>query len=162
MFFIHNLKILCIDIIYTGGFLSNMKNRKVKKQNKSYSLEMLKAIIVALIISLVLILISAAIIAFTNIPTTAIPIINQVIRGVAILVTAILVFRLPKNGWIRGIIFGILYTIITFIVFSLMDTEGFNISLSLLNDIAFGAVMGLICGILCVNLRKSKISHQVS
>jgi len=135
-----------------------MKTKKVKKQNKSYSLEMFKAVIIALIISLVLILISAAIIYFTNIPTSAIPIINQIIRGIAILITAILVFRLPSNGWIRGIIFGVLYTIITFVVFSLMAPEGFNFGLSLLNDIAFGAVMGLICGILCVNLRKNKNS----
>jgi len=134
-----------------------MAKNKVKKQNTSYALEMLKALILALIISLVFILIAAALIKFTDIPTGAIPIINQVIRGISILIAAIFVFRLPKNGWIRGIVFGILYTIVTFLVFSLMDPEvGFNFSIRLLNDIALGAVTGLICGILCVNLRKGK------
>ncbi|MCL2556562.1 MAG: TIGR04086 family membrane protein [Firmicutes bacterium] len=133
--------------------------KKTKKKNTSYSLEMFKAIIIALIISLVLILIFAAIIVSTNIPTTTMPIIIQIIKGISILAAAIIVFRLPKNGWIRGIIFGILYTMITFVVFSLMDSEGFRFTLSLLNDIAFGAITGLVCGIICVNLRKSK--HEV-
>lgn len=128
---------------------------KTKKQNKSYTLEMLKALIIALIISLISVLIMAFFIKVFSIPTSAITIINQVIKGVSILVAALISFRLPKNGWLRGLIFGILYSLLTFVVFSLLDDEGFKFGLALLNDVALGAVSGLISGIIAVNLLKS-------
>lgn len=128
---------------------------KTRKQNKSYTLEMLKALIIALIISLVSVLIMAFFIKIFNIPTTAISIINQIIKGVSILAAALISFRLPKNGWLRGLFFGILYSLLTFVVFSLLDEEGFKFGISLLNDVALGAVSGLISGITAVNLLKS-------
>ncbi len=128
---------------------------KVKKQNKSYAIEMLKALIIALIISLVAVLIMAFFIKVFNIPTSAISIINQIIKGLSILIAALIAFTLPKNGWLRGIIFGILYSLLTFVVFSLLDEDGFKIGLSLLNDVSLGAVTGLISGIITVNLLKS-------
>ena len=133
-----------------------MGKGKEKRENKSYLLEMFKALVIALIFSLVLILISALIVTFANVDGIAIIIINQVIRGISILFACLLVFKLPKNGWIRGIVFGILYTLITFVVFSLMDEGGFSFGISLLNDIAFGSVTGLISGIISVNFVKRK------
>ena len=44
------------------------------------------------------------------------------------------------------------YCITTFIIFSLLDGE-FKIGLCLLNDIALGAISGLISGIIAVNIR---------
>jgi len=132
--------------------------QKAKGKSGNYFIEMFKSLIVALILSLVLILIGAAAVMIFDISTSAIPIITQIIRGLSIVVAALFTMRLPKNGWIRGLVFGVLYTLLTFAVFSLMDTEqGFAIGMPLLNDIAFGAVAGLISGILSVNLRKGKI-----
>lgn len=128
---------------------------KTKRRNTSYMLEMLKALIVGLIISLILVLLLAFAIKIFNIATSAIPIINQVIRGVSILITVLFTFRLPKNGWLRGAIFGILYSLLTFVVFSLFDGE-FVFGLSLLNDVALGGVTGVISGILAVNLIRRK------
>lgn len=125
---------------------------KTKKQNKSYLVEMFKALIIALIISLGLVLLMALFIKLFNIPDSAINIINQVVRGVSILIAALISFKLPKNGWLRGFIFGVLYTLLAFLVFSLLDTDGgFKIGLSLLNDTALGAVSGLVSGIIAVN-----------
>ena len=123
------------------------------KKNNSYVLEMLKALVVALIISLALILLAALIIKIFNIPSNYIAIINQVIKSLSVLIAALICFRLPNNGWLRGIIFGILYIALAFVVFSLLDGE-FKFGLSLLNDVAIGSISGLISGIIAVNLRK--------
>jgi len=132
---------------------------RIKKENKSYLVEMLKALIIALIISLVLVLLMALFIKLFNIPTSAINIINQVIRSVSVLTAALLAFKLPKNGWLRGLIFGVLYVLLSFLVFSLLAAE-FKVGLSLLNDTALGAVSGLISGIIAVNLRRRRGSGQ--
>ncbi|MCL2821689.1 MAG: TIGR04086 family membrane protein [Firmicutes bacterium] len=129
--------------------------KKVKKQNTSYFVEMFKALIVALIVTLCLVLIAAGVVMIFSIPTSAVSIINQIIRGISILIASFFVLRLPKNGWLRGLIFGLLYTILTFLVFSAID-QSFNFGLNLLNDFAFGGIAGLICGIISVNIRKPK------
>lgn len=126
---------------------------KAVKKN-SYLLETVKALVISLIITLVAVLLAALIIKLCNVPTSAIPIINQVIKGVSILTAALISFKLPKNGWLRGMIFGILYIALTFVVFSLLDGE-FKFGISLLTDVALGAVSGLISGIIAVNLKKT-------
>ncbi len=125
---------------------------KAKPSFGGYVLEQVKTLVVALIITLILVLIAAFAIKLFNIPTKAIVIINQVIKGVSVLVSTLICFKLPKGGYIRGIIFGLLYVLLTYIVFSLFNGS-FNGGLSLINDITFGAVTGLISGIIAVNLR---------
>lgn len=122
-------------------------------EKKSYVFEMLKALIVALIITLVLVLAAALIIKLFNLPTESISIVNQVIKGVSIFVSALLCLRLKNCGFIRGIILGILYIALSYVVFSLFNGE-FLFGINLLNDVALGAVTGLISGIIAVNLRK--------
>ena len=126
---------------------------KVKVSKGGYILEQIKVLIVSLIITLVLVLISAFAIKIFNIPTKAIIVINQVIKGVSVLVSALICFKLHSGGYIRGLIFGLLYVFVTYLVFSLFNGN-FSGGLSLVNDIAFGAVTGLISGIISVNIRK--------
>ena len=138
--------------MYRGGFF--MKE-KTKSSFGGYILEQIKTLVVALIITLVLVLIAAFAIKLFNIPTKAIVIINQVIKGFSVLVSTLICFKLPKGGYIRGIIFGLLYVLLTFLVFSLFNGS-FSGGLSLINDITFGAVTGLISGIIAVNLRNKR------
>jgi len=123
---------------------------------KHYILEMVKAVIVAVIISLVAILIFAFIIQAANIADNVIPIVNQIIKGVAILVSCLICLRLPKNGWLRGLAVGLVYIAVSFLIFSLMNRATFNFGLNLLNDVAIGAVSGLISGIIASLIRKRK------
>ena len=92
-------------------------------EKKSYVFEMLKALIVALIITLVLVLAAALIIKLFNLPTESISIVNQVIKGVSIFVSALICLRLKNCGFIRGIILGILYIALSYVVFSLFNGE---------------------------------------
>ena len=130
-----------------------MHSNETTVEKKHYVLEMVKALILSIIVTLVLILLAAFAIKIFNIPTDSIIIINQVIKGVSIFVSAMICFKLPSCGFIRGIILGILYILLSFVVFSLFNNE-FAFGINLLNDVALGAVTGLISGIIAVNLRK--------
>ena len=123
---------------------------------KHYMLEVVKAVIVAVVISLAGILILAFLIPALNISNNVIPIINQVIKGLAILVSCLIALRLPKNGWVRGIVVGLVYVILAFVIFSLLNGAQFNFGLNVLNDVALGAVSGLISGIISSLIRKRK------
>ena len=116
-------------------------------------LEILKALTIALIISLVLILAMSLIITFVDVSDLAISIVNQVIKGVSLLVASLIAFRDKSSGWKKGLILGLIYIVAAYLIFSLMDGK-FSISWVNLLDLAAGAVMGVICGIISVNIRK--------
>lgn len=123
------------------------------EKKSSYVFEMFRALIVALIITLALVLIAALVIKLFNIPTDYIGIINQVIKGVSIFLSALICLKKKSGGFIRGIILGLTYILLSYVVFSLFN-GAFSFGISLLNDVALGAVTGLISGIIAVNLRK--------
>jgi len=121
---------------------------------KHYTLEIVKAIVIAIILSLIGILILAFLIPALNIEQRIIPIINQVIKGVVILVACLISLRLPKNGWLRGILVGLVYVTMAFVLFSLLASASFTFDITLLNDVALGAVTGLVSGIIASLIRK--------
>ena len=114
-----------------------------------------KGTLTALCISLVLVLIFAFLLKFTNIPESTIKPINQVIKGVSVFVGVFLGMKKAKElGLVSGLLIGIFHTIFAFLVFSILGGS-FSLDLTLLTDIVFGAIIGAICGIICVNLKKS-------
>lgn len=128
-----------------------MSEEKVKSRKPVF--EIVKSVIVAVILSLVLILLAALLIKVCNIPTSAIPVINQVIKAVSVLVACLLCLKVPQNGWLKGIAVGLMYIVIAFVIFSLLD-GAFDWSLKILNDVAIGSVTGAVSGIIAANIRK--------
>lgn len=126
---------------------------KENVKTRSPIVEIVMAVVVAVIFSLVLILIAAFIIKIFNVPTKAIAIINQVIKGVSVLAACLLCLKTPLNGWLKGIAVGFFYIAVAFVIFSLLG-GGFEWSLKILNDIAIGCVTGLLSGIIAANIRK--------
>ncbi len=128
---------------------------KISTENKGTNfLAVLKGVFWALTVSLLCVLIFAFIIKFTNISESAIMPINQVIKVLSILVGCFVASKkIKNNGWLWGLIIGVVYTLLAFLVFSILDGE-FRFTLSLLNDLVFGAVLGLISGIITFALRK--------
>ena len=128
---------------------------KINTENKGTNfLAVLKGVFWALTVSLLCALIFAFIIKFTNISESAIMPINQVIKVLSILVGCFVASKkIKNNGWLWGLIIGAVYTLLAFLVFSILDGE-FRFTLSLLNDLVFGAVLGLISGIITFALRK--------
>lgn len=128
------------------------KRHKAEKE-RGYIFEIVKANIIALIVALVAILLSALAVKLFTVPDNAIPIINQVIKSLAIFIGCIFSLKQPTNGWLRGIICGLIFVWLSFVVFSLLDSK-FVFGLSLLNDSVLGMVTGMISGIISVNIRK--------
>lgn len=128
-----------------------MSGEKVKTHSAVF--EIIKSVIVAVIISLALILLAALLIKVCNIPTSAIPIINQAIKALSVLVACMVCLKTPQNGWLKGIAVGLAYIIIASVIFSLLD-GAFDWSLKILNDVAIGSVTGALSGIIAANVRK--------
>lgn len=130
-----------------------VKERNVDKEKSlNVFLIVLRGSLIAVSISLVLILIFAFAIKYIPIPTEAIRPINQIIKAVSIFFGVFLAIKkIAKMGFINGLLIGLFYTLIAFIVFSILD-GGFEFKKTLLNDILFGGITGAICGAISANL----------
>lgn len=131
------------------------KKNTLKIADQRNSISVAKGVMVAVCISLVLVLLFAFLLKFTNIPESTIKPVNQVIKGLSILMGVFVGLKRKKElGLVSGLLIGLIYTIAAFLVFSCLGGV-FAFDLTLLTDLLFGAVMGAICGIICVNLKKS-------
>ncbi len=133
-----------------------MKNAELNKtENKvPFFATLLKGSLMALSICLILILIFAFILRFVAISDSLIKPINQVIKTISILVGTFYGLKKCKDmGLISGLLIGLMFTIISFFAFSILDGN-FEFGISLVNDCLFGSIIGGICGIIAVNLRK--------
>ncbi len=124
------------------------------KENKSLILSSLKGALLAVCISLVAILVFAFIIKLTGMSDGLIKPINQIIKILSIFFGTLIILKKTKQkGMLTGIIVGICYTIIAFVVFSILNGS-FKFDISLLIDLVFSAITGAICGAICVNAKK--------
>ena len=131
------------------------KKSSIKMPKNAFVFSVAKGALVAVCVSLVLVLMFAFLLKFTNITESIIKPVNQVIKGLSILIGVFVGLRKSKElGLVSGLLIGFIYTIVAFVVFSILGGV-FAFDLTFLSDILFGAVMGAICGIICVNLKKS-------
>lgn len=132
-----------------------MKKTIVREQ-RDYSVffGILKGCLIALCISLLLVLIFAFILRFVPVADSVISPVNQVIKGVSILIGTIFGLKKVKEmGLVSGLLIGFFYTALAFLTFSVLS-RSFTVNMSLLNDLLFGAIIGGICGIIAVNLKR--------
>lgn len=134
-----------------------MKAKKLEERGtaKSVVLSILKGSVYALCISLVCVLVFAFCLKFTPLSESLITPINQVIKGVSIFLGVLLGLKKQKEmGLASGLLIGLVYTIVAFFAFSALN-HSFVFDRTLVNDIIFGTIIGGICGIICVNLKKT-------
>jgi putative membrane protein (TIGR04086 family) len=133
------------------------KVKKVKNADDSVIpiwLTILKGALISLSISLVGVLVFAFFIKYVAVPTEAIKPINQVIKGISLLAgTFISMKKIKQMGLINGLLIGLAYTLLAFLVFSILDGN-FEFDRTLINDTLFGGIIGSICGIISVNFRR--------
>lgn len=126
---------------------------KAHKDNSVFS-NILKGALIALVVSLLLVLLFAFVLRFIPISDSLISPINQVIKGVSILIGAIFGLKKSKEmGLISGLIIGFLYTVLAFVTFAVLSGN-FAFSAAVLNDLLFASIIGGISGIIAVNLKK--------
>lgn len=124
-------------------------------QKQSFIGFVLKGTLYALAFSLIFILVFAFLLRFFGFGEGAISIIVQIIKGASVFLGVFLALRKNKEmGFLIGIIIGLAFTIFSFFIFSMLDNFTFEFSRTLLNDIIFQSVIGGICGIIVVNLKK--------
>lgn len=134
---------------------SNVINEGEVLNKSNVFLTVLKGTLIALSISIIGVLIFAFVLRFVSIPDSAISPVNQVIKGVSILVGTIFALRKNKEmGLIKGLLIGLFYIVLAFLTFSLLDGN-FNLSATILNDLLFGSIVGMIAGIISNLTRKN-------
>ena len=132
-----------------------VKALKSEKKDGKMALCIIKGVACGLCVAMIGILIFAFILRFTSISDAIIAPVNQVIKGVSIFFGVFLgLKKCKKMELLSGFLIGLLFTICAFLVFSILD-GAFCFDRTLINDIIFGSVIGAICGIICVNLKKS-------
>ena len=131
-----------------------MSSIKTLDKKSSVTLNIIKGAFWGVAFSLVCILIFAFILKYTTVSESIIQPINQVIKGISILIACWVVGKnIKNNGWLWGMITGLIYTTLAFLIFSILDGS-FNFGITLLNDIIFGSLGGAIAWIICISLRK--------
>ena len=133
---------------------SSTKTNRILKLGSlgDYGTAVLKGSLWAVSITLIAILLFAIIIRFTNIPDSFIMPINQVIKVFSILIGTILAAKInPKNGLKMGFSIGVLYSVLAFLIFSLLSMS-FSFGMTSIIDLVFAGLIGAISGVFAVNL----------
>lgn len=121
--------------------------------NKNTLFDIVRSTIIAVLISLILVLIFSLLVNLLNIKEAIIMPINQVIKTLSILFGCFIGIKEGRNGALKGGMAGLLYTLLSIVIFGLISHA---VKFNMLNliDIALGIVTGAISGILAVNLKK--------
>lgn len=128
---------------------------KLKKINLPNIANILKASLIGVVVSILLVLLFAFVLKFVDLGTGTISLVDQIIKILSIIVAVLILNKAEGEGLlIKGIIAGAVYSLITFIVFSVLN-GGIRFSVGILSDIAFSALVGGVIAIL-VNIIKKK------
>ena len=130
-----------------------MKTKSLQIKNNLF-LSILKGTIVSLSFTLILILLFALIIRFFNVSDNWIFPINQVIKLVSIFAGIITVLKFTNGkGFIKGLLFGFVYFLISFLTFSILQGK-ISFDSGNFYDLVLTTFMSGLIGIIVVNLKK--------
>ena len=115
--------------------------------------QIIKAAAAAVIVSLLFVLIFTLIIQLFSLPLDAVKPVNQVLKILSI-VTGGLIFIRGEKGWLKGIIYGLIAVIATYLLYGAIS-RSLAISWKFLIEILIGVVCGAITGIISVNIKKN-------
>lgn len=118
---------------------------------KTFFTSVFKATFLTVIVSLVGVLLFSLVVKFADISDTAIKVVNQFIKIVAVFLGCYFSFSGSK-GLIKGVAAGLVSCALLYLIFSLLSgTELLN--LKTLIDLLFVSAVGGISGVIAVNLR---------
>ena len=127
---------------------------KTEKPKRGFLMQVITGSVSGVLISLVLSLLFSLLIVSANLKDVWLGAFKQIIRAVSILLGCFLGFKGRTDGWKKGLCVGLIYSVLAVTVFSLIDKEPFSFNLSMLWDALLGIAMGVICGIVTVNVKK--------
>ncbi len=122
------------------------------QKNKVDFFPIVKAVLLALGVSLLLAVTFAVVLRTTSWGENIVYPVNQVIKVIAVMVGT-LVFVRGEKGWLQGGIVGLLFTALSYLAFSSIGGD-FSLSWLILLELGVAFLAGSLSGILAVNLRK--------
>ncbi|MEG2561304.1 MAG: TIGR04086 family membrane protein [Clostridia bacterium] len=122
------------------------------KANKSDILDMCKAVLLAVVFSIVLVMLFALVVKFANLNEKVIAGVNIGIKVASIFAGCLVGMKSCQLGLVKGIVVGLFFGLVSFLIFSLIN-KSFVINPLTAVDIITEVVAGAISGICSVNLR---------
>ena len=122
--------------------------QKLKSFNSSHTLAIIKACLLAIVITLIGVVILALILKFTDLSSNFIGYINDVIKALSIFVMVLFIKKWTEaNLLIKSIIGGLLYAILSFVIFSILN-GGFAFNMSFVYDLLFSLIASMIVAVI--------------
>ncbi len=116
-------------------------------------LQSVKAAIVGVLLSILFALLLALVVQFLPLGETARLVTSQTLKGLSLALGCFLSFR-TEGGWKKGLLAGVIFTLLTHLSFSAIGGN-FAFSWKVLLDLALGLGVGVLSGIAAVNLKKA-------
>ena len=131
-----------------------MSSEVLRSDKKQTIVSLFSGTLLAIASTLIMILLFALIIRYFNISDGAIFPVNQVIKVISLFLGVLIVFKkCNNNGFVKGILLGVLYYLFSTIVFSILQ-GGFSFKINNLYDLLLTTLIGGIIGIIVVNIKK--------
>ena len=114
--------------------------------------DVIKGVALALAFSFLAAIVFAAILRAVNIPDSVIYPVTQTIKGIAIVLGALVCTR-GEKGWLKGGGVGLLFTALSYLAFSAIGGD-FSLSWLIFVEIFIAFTLGALAGSLAVNLKR--------
>lgn len=112
-----------------------------------------KAILISVVFVLCGVLLFALFLKIFDFSSSVIKPVNQALKILSVFCGVMLCIR-GEKGFVKGAIVGLFSIVFTYLLFALMGGEGL-FGVGFIIDVAFGAAIGAISGIISVNVKKS-------
>ncbi len=112
-----------------------------------------KGLLLSLACSLLFTVIFACVMRYTGLTAKALYPVNQGIKSLSLAI-GVFAFTRGEKGWLKGLTTGLLFTCLSYLVFSAIGGD-FSLSWLIFAELALGAFTGALCGVISVNLRRS-------
>lgn len=123
-----------------------------KIESNKNMIRVIKGSVFAIIITLILLLIYASILTYTNVAETTMAPVVITISGISILIgSSISSLKIKKQGMLNGALVGLIYMLALYLLSSMLLT-GFAINTKTIIMIAVGVFTGMVGGVIGVNL----------
>lgn len=107
-----------------------------------------KGVLCAVAVTLLFILGFALLVQLAGFSNQIISPVMQVVKVICIFVAvAIAIKPVKSKGWLYGALVGLLYMVVTFLIFSLLDGK-FKLGINALSDLLFQTFVGLVSGMI--------------
>ena len=116
----------------------------------------LRNIFISYVISILLLMVYAFLLAYTNVPESTIPISTFVISLISVfLCSSLSMISIRENGLVNGAIIGFVYVLIIYLLSSIFSV-GFTINGNVLLICFLNVIIGMIGGIIGVNIKEER------